>query len=141
MPLLITWPGRRGFASARKYMLHDVRVAAAPHHIVQEVMMDIDENVEGEQEQARTVEVLVVGENRIEETRHAHEAQKAEEGADADEHRQIGKHARRQPAAKKRRRRAKVFCARIQLITPNHGQILQRVEGRNDRKEKRINLY
>src|SRR5579872_3779980 len=82
--------------------------------------------------------MLVIGQKRVERTWNTLETEIAKQHAKRDEKYETAPLRREQTRHKRRRRRGGASFSRIQLIAPNDGKVLQRVEGRHHRKDKRI---
>ena len=81
----LRWWDRRCSARSPEDILLHVRIAPAPHHIVQEIVMNVDENVEREDEQAGPKQALVIRKNSVDRARHAIKTEKSEEDPNGDE--------------------------------------------------------
>src|SRR5205823_420035 len=121
----------RGRVRSSENMSLNVRIAPPPHHIVQEIMVNVDEDVEHEQEQARTEYALVIGKDGIDEARHAHEPEIAQKHADSDEDSEIGPHTGGQHAGHNEAAGGSRLRAGIELVAPDDREILERVERRH----------
>src|SRR5262249_26091781 len=115
----------------------------APGHVVEKIVVHIDEDPEDEEKQRRTEYLCIVRHQVLQADRSTPETHKTDYEPDQDESQQPQAMLLAQPSLENGQGRlihsTRLVLLVIRFITPDHGQILQRVQRRRDEQPKWVN--